>query len=146
MAISMMKAMIVGNVGRVEDIETTQTGSPKLRFSVAVNTWDSRSNSKVANWWSVMCFGKQAENAVKFLKKGIPVAVVGDMRAEVVVKEGKGTFLNLNIMADNIVGMGPREGGESYEGNPATTAPAAAVAADSGSVAGGDVDPDDIPF
>lgn len=146
MAVSMMKGMIVGNVGRIEPAEKTQNGAEKQRFSVAVNQWDSRTDTKTTTWWSCTAFGKQAETIRKFLAKGMPVTVVGDFKAEVVKKEDR-TFLNLNLTCDTVVGMGRRDANEAIEGNAGgtTSAPAASVA-DTSKVGGADVDVDDIPF
>ena len=145
MAVSMMKGMIVGNVGRIEPAEKTQNGAEKQRFSVAVNQWDSRTDTKTTTWWSCTAFGKQAETIRKFLAKGMPVTVVGDFKAEVVKKEDR-TFLNLNLTCDTVVGMGRRDANEAIEGaSSATSAPAASVA-DTSKVAGMDDLADEIPF
>lgn len=145
MAISMQKATIVGNVGRIEAAETTQSGSQKQRFSVAVNQWDNRTEQKITTWWSCTAFGKQAETIRKFLAKGMPVAVVGDFRAEVVNKDGR-TFLNLNLTCDTVVGMGRRDANEAVEAGPGTTSAPAASVADTSKIGGADDLVDEIPF
>ncbi len=73
----MNTAVIVGRVGRDAEIKYFESGKSKANFSVAVNRWDSKTKSEVADWFNVDVWDKQAEFAGQYVKKGIQVVVDG---------------------------------------------------------------------
>lgn len=75
----MNSVVIVGRVGRdaSEDFKAFDSGKTKARFSVAVNRWDSKTKSEVADWFNVEVWDKQAEFAAEYVKKGRMVAIDG---------------------------------------------------------------------
>jgi len=70
---------LVGRVGRdaSEDFKSFDSGKTKARFSVAVNRWDAKTKSEVADWFNVDVWDKQAEFAAEYVKKGRLVAIDG---------------------------------------------------------------------
>ncbi len=72
-------AHIIGHVGRDPESDTTSTGIPRTRFSVAVNVYTGQAE-KETNWYAVTCFGKLAEVAEQYITKGMAVYVEGSQR------------------------------------------------------------------
>ncbi|MCZ6882386.1 MAG: single-stranded DNA-binding protein, partial [Gammaproteobacteria bacterium] len=68
------KAIIVGTLGQDPDVKYTATGSPVVNISVATNeSWkDKQTGEQVekTEWHRIVMFGKLAEIAAQYLKKG----------------------------------------------------------------------------
>ena len=74
------KAILVGNLGRAPEVKTTAGGTSVCNLSVATShrTKDRHGNwGEASEWHRVTCFGKTAENAGNYLKKGRQVYVEG---------------------------------------------------------------------
>ena len=75
------KLTIVGNVGRDPEMRYLPDGTAVTSFSMATNrSWnDSRSGEKVkeTTWWRVSVFGRRAEVANEYIKKGSKILVDG---------------------------------------------------------------------
>ncbi len=73
----MNTVVLVGRVGRDAEIRYFESGKVKANFSVAVNRWDAKTKSEVADWFNIDVWDKQAEFAGEYVKKGILVAIDG---------------------------------------------------------------------
>lgn len=71
------RGTIVGNVGRDPELRYLPSGSAICNFSVAVNR--KRRDEETVNWYRVVLFGVTAENADKFVRKGEPILVDGEI-------------------------------------------------------------------
>lgn len=75
------QTIIIGNVGKDPDMRYTPTNIPVCSFSVAVTErWNDRqSNEKKekTTWYRVTCWRGLAETASRFVKKGMPIMVIG---------------------------------------------------------------------
>lgn len=79
---SLNRVDIIGNLGQEPELKYTQTGKPVCTLNVATNReWkdDTGKVHKEVSWHRVVVWGKQAENASKYLGKGDPVYVSGRM-------------------------------------------------------------------
>jgi len=78
------KVLIIGNLGADPDIKYTQAGSPVANLSVATSeSWkDKTTNEKVekVEWHRVVVFGRLAEIAEQYLKKGSKIFVEGKLQ------------------------------------------------------------------
>ena len=78
------KVLILGNLGADPDIKYTQAGSPVATLSVATSeSWkDKTTNEKVekVEWHRVVVFGRLAEIAEQYLKKGSKIFVEGKLQ------------------------------------------------------------------
>lgn len=77
--------IFVGNLGRDPEMRYTPTGQPVTSFSVAVNdNYTSSTGEQVKRtiWFRVSVWGKQAEIANQYLKKGSKVLVEGRLVAD----------------------------------------------------------------
>jgi single-strand DNA-binding protein len=76
------KVQLIGNLGQIPEIRTTENGKKLARFSIATNdTYRNANGEKVSetSWHNVIAWGKLAEIAEKYLTKGREVAVVGKL-------------------------------------------------------------------
>lgn len=82
---SFNKIIIVGNLGRDPELRYTPQGNAVCNFSLATNEKKRDKAGEmqdVTTWFRVTLWGKQAENASKYLTKGSPVYVEGRLRVE----------------------------------------------------------------
>lgn len=73
----MNTVVLVGRVGRDAEIRYYESGKVKANFSIAVNRWDSKTKSEVADWFNVDVWDKLAEFAGEYVKKGVQLVVDG---------------------------------------------------------------------
>ena len=76
----MNSVTIVGRAGRDAEIKYLESGNSVTTLSVAVDRWDAAKKERVADWYNVEIWGKQAENASEYIKKGRLVAIEGRLR------------------------------------------------------------------
>lgn len=82
----MNQVMITGNLGEDPILRETDSDTPVVNFSVANN---EHARDKDGNpfqrtfWFKVVLFGRTAENAAKYLKKGSKVLVRGTLQNNV---------------------------------------------------------------
>ncbi|HQL47458.1 MAG TPA: single-stranded DNA-binding protein, partial [Holophaga sp.] len=79
---SMNKVILIGNLGKDPELKMTPSGQALARFSVATTeTWRSKDNpserQSKTEWHNIVVWGKQAETAEKYLRKGQQVMIEG---------------------------------------------------------------------
>jgi single-strand DNA-binding protein len=77
---SFNKIIVVGNLGRDPELRYTPQGTPVCNFSVATNEkWKDTSGDlkERTTWFRVAAWGRRAEVANQFLKKGSQVYLEG---------------------------------------------------------------------
>lgn len=83
MANSLNKTQIIGRLGKDVELRHTQNNQPVASLSVGVSEqWNDKSGNKQerTEWFSVVIWGKLAEVADKYLKKGSKVYLEGKMQ------------------------------------------------------------------
>ena len=77
----MNKVILIGRLARDPDVRYTQGGMAVTRYTLAVDRRfkknDENGNEQTADFISCVAFGKSAEFAEKYLRKGIKTAVTG---------------------------------------------------------------------
>jgi single-strand DNA-binding protein len=154
MARGVNKVILIGNLGRDPEVKYLPSGSAVCNVTLATSeSWkDKESGEKKdrTEWHNVVFFGKLAEIAGEYLKKGSQVYVEGSLRTRKWQdKEGKDRYTTEIVVSDMQM-LGGRGGGSataSYDDEPAATRPAPArVKARPAMDAGNDSLDDDIPF
>ena len=156
MARGVNKVILIGNLGRDPEVRYSPSGSAVANVTLATSeSWkDKYSGEKQekTEWHRVVFFGRLAEIAGEYLKKGSQVFVEGRLQTRKWQdKEGKDRYTT-EIVANEMQMLGSRGGAgvpnDSFnQDQPAAaenSAPAGAKKAGSAAVAG-DFD-DDIPF
>ena len=85
MAGSINKVILIGNLGRDPETRYTTGGDAVTNLRIATTeTWKDKSGEKQekTEWHSVVLFGRQAEIAGEYLKKGGQVYIEGSLRTE----------------------------------------------------------------
>ncbi len=84
MARGINKAIIVGTLGRDPEVKYTAGGSAIVNISVATNeSWKDKTtgeNVEKTEWHRIVIFGKLAEIAAQYLKKGSQVYFEGKIQ------------------------------------------------------------------
>ncbi len=113
----MNKVIMIGNLTRDPEVNTTGSGITYCRFSIAVNrNFANASGEREADFFNVVTWRGLAENCGKYLAKGRKVAVSGRLESRSYDdKEGVKRYVT-EIIADDVEFLTPRgEGGSSSQ-------------------------------
>ena len=149
--------IIVGNVGRDPEMRYTPSGAAVTSFSVATSrNYKSQGQTvKETIWFRITCWGRQAEVASNYVRKGQKVLVEGRLVADqagnprVFTRSDGTAAASFEINASNLQLLSSRnevEGGYNPGAGSAGTGYAGST--DMGPGGNYDMDPDseDIPF
>ena len=145
---SVNKVILVGNLGRDPEVRYMPDGGAITNISVATtDTWKDKAGEKQekTEWHRVAFFGKLAEIAGEYLKKGSQVYLEGRLQTRKWQdKDGQDKYTT-EIVADRMQMLGGRSGGG---GGDMPSGGNGGGSAQKPSGAGGKFDdfPDDIPF
>ena len=164
---SVNKVILLGNLGRDPEVRYMPSGEPVANITIATSSrYKNKAGEMVdeTEWHRVTFFGRLAEIASQYLKKGNPVYVEGRIKTRKYTdKDGIEKYAT-DIIANEMQMLGGREGmGEpagdegSYDSaprrpapapapRPAASAPAARQAPPPRPASGFDDMDDDIPF
>ena len=148
---SVNKVIIVGNIGRDPETRYMPSGDAVTNISVATSDRykDKQTGEmkETTEWHRVAFFGKLAEIAGQYLKKGSQVYVEGRLRTRKWADASGQEKYSTEIVADSMQMLGSKmaggdEGGESYS-RPKSSESNGAPAPTAASLGAMD---DDIPF
>jgi single-strand DNA-binding protein len=151
---SVNKVILVGNLGRDPEVRYLPSGDAVANITLATTeTWKDKSGEKQeqTEWHRVAMFGKTAEIAGEYLKKGSQVYIEGRLQTRKWTdKEGQERYTT-EIRADRMQMLGSRSGGAERMAPPDEDAPPRAAApakksAPAGKAGNFDDMEDDIPF
>ncbi len=103
---------LIGNLGMNPEVKTLESGSTVAKFSIA--TSDRYKNNKAeqveeTTWHNVVAWGKTAEIAEKYLKKGSQVAVDGKLTNRSYEAKDKTKRYVTEILVNEILLLGAKE-------------------------------------
>lgn len=142
------KAFIIGNLTRDPELKALPSGIKVTSFSVATNrVWKDANGQKKeqADYHNVVVFGRQAETAAQYLKKGSNVLVEGRMQTRSWDATDGTKKYRTEVIADRVQ-FGNRPNGTNA---PASAGPASSQKDDELETIEypvDDINPDDIPF
>jgi single-strand DNA-binding protein len=151
---SVNKVILIGNLGKDPEVRYTASGEAMCNFSLATTeSWKDKSTGEkkeLTEWHRISFFGKLAEIAGQYLKKGSQVYVEGSLRTRKWTdKEGQERYTT-EIRGDQMTMLGSRQGmgapaggGGGYDSEPTDYSPAPAKSKPKPSF---DDLGDDIPF
>ncbi len=131
---SINKAIIVGNIGKDPEVRYAANGDAICNITVATSeSWKDKSTGEkkeATEWHRISFFGKLAEIAGQYLKKGSQVYVEGSIRTRKWTdKEGQERYTT-EIRGDQMVMLGGRQEGGVQQERPSQEKPKPAQAAD----------------
>jgi len=152
MARGINKVILVGNLGNDPDMKYTAGGAAIARISVATKeVWKDKQtgeNQERTEWHRVVFFGRLAEIAGEYLRKGSQVYLEGRLQTNKWQDQNGQDRYTTEIIANEMQMLGSRSGdtgrqpqqGGGFRSNQETQQPAAQSQNDNG------FDDDDIPF
>ncbi|MDC1073378.1 single-stranded DNA-binding protein [Arenicellales bacterium nBUS_45] len=139
------KAIVVGNLGNDPEIRYAANGSAIASISVATSErWKDKNSGEQqerTEWHRIKLFGRQAELAGEYLKKGSQVYIEGRIQTSKYQDKDGNDRWSTEIVAREMTFLGGRGGGGGGDSQSASSA--SPPQRDSGP--SGDFD-DDIPF
>jgi single-strand DNA-binding protein len=153
---SVNKVILVGNLGRDPETRYTTSGDAVTNIRLATtDTWKDKAGEKQerTEWHNIVFYGRQAEIAGEYLKKGRQIYVEGRLQTRKWQdKEGQDRYTT-EIIADRMQMLGSRDGGgaaasaaEPAERSPGSEARGAGRSAAAPAKKNVDDLDDDIPF
>jgi single-strand DNA-binding protein len=147
---SVNKVILIGNLGADPETRYTPSGDAVTNIRIATtDKWKDKASGEMqerTEWHRISFFGRLAEVAGEYLKKGSQVYVEGSLRTRKYEKDGQ-THYSTEIRGDLMQMLGKREGGSgpalAREERTADRAPAATAKKPAGKF---DDMEDDIPF
>ena len=99
----MNKALLIGRLTRDPELRSTSTGRNVCQFSIAVNrNFTNANGEREADFINCVVWDKQAENLVKYQKRGNQIAVDGRIQTRNYEdKDGKRVYVT-EILANSI--------------------------------------------
>lgn len=148
---SVNKVILIGNLGADPEVRYMPSGDAITNIRLATtDTWKDKNGEKQerTEWHRVAFFGKLAEIAGEYLKKGSQVYLEGRLQTRKWQdKEGHDRYTT-EIVADRMQMLGSRGGSNSFEVVEKEGGSASAPAKAKPAKSGGEFDDieDDIPF
>lgn len=111
------KAIIIGTLGQDPEVRYTGSGTAITNISLATNeSWTDKQSgekSERTEWHRVTFFGKLAEIAGEYLKKGRQVYVEGSLRTDKYTDKDGVERYTTKIIADQMQMLGGQGGSDS---------------------------------
>ena len=134
--VSVNKIIVIGNLGSEPEMRFTPNGRPVTSFSVATNwrfTTPDGERKEETEWFTIVTWGRLAEQCNQFLTKGRLVYVEGRLRTHSWEgQDGQKRYRN-EIVADRVSFLDRQAVAPFPEGKAAESRP-------------GELEPEDIPF
>ena len=109
---SVNKVILIGNLGKDPDLRYTPSGQAVATFSLATNDrYKDKDGQMVerAEWHNIVVWGKQAETAKEYLKKGRQIFVEGRIAYRTYDdREGNKRYIT-EVVAQRLQFLGRRE-------------------------------------
>ncbi|MDZ7770303.1 MAG: single-stranded DNA-binding protein [Woeseiaceae bacterium] len=146
MARGINKVIVVGNLGQDPETRYMPSGAAVTNMTVATNEmWKDKQTGEQkerTEWHRIAMFGKLAEIAAEYLRKGSQVYIEGKLRTRKWQDKQGNDRYTTEIIADEMQMLGGRGGG----GAPASQDTGSSGPAPGPSDDGGSGFDDDIPF
>ena len=116
------QTILIGNVGRDPEMRYTPQGVAVCDFSVAVNkvTGKGETRKEETTWFKVTVWRERAETASQYIKKGMKIMVIGEIKASAYTnKQGQPTA-SLELTANNFQFLDSRGDAQGARANGAT--------------------------
>ena len=110
-ATNINRVILTGNLTRDPDLASTPSGTAVCKLRIAVNTRRKDGEQWVdkPNYFDVTVWGKQGENAARYLAKGRPVAIDGRLQWREWTDKHDNKRQAVDIVADTVQYLGARD-------------------------------------
>ncbi len=125
----MNKVILIGNLTRDPELNTTNSGVAVCRFSIAVQRrFANNDNGPQADFFNIVVWRSQAENCHKFLKKGSKCCVVGRLQNSSYEAQDGTKRYSTDIIAEEVEFLSSRNGESGSDPMPSAGKPSAGTA------------------
>ncbi len=115
----MNKVIMIGNVTKDVELNTSNSGTNYVNFSMAVSRGVADSNGEqITDFFNCVAYNKLAENISKCVKKGHKVAVCGKLVIDTYTDNQGVNRKSPKIMVNEVEFLTPKSKVESAEDNP----------------------------
>ncbi len=115
MARGVNKVILVGNLGKDPDTRYMPSGSAVTNFSIATSeSWKDKQTGEQKDrteWHNISMFGRLAEIAAEYLRKGSQVYIEGKLRTRKWQDKQGNDRYTTEVVADEMQMLGGRSGG-----------------------------------
>jgi len=151
------KVILIGRLGKDPELKFLPSGTPVANFTLAtterVAAKDGGQRQEKTEWHNIVVFGKVAELANQYLKKGRSAYIEGRIQTRSWDDRDGNKKYRTEIVANNIQFLDSREGGggggrqsQSHEPAAASPEPYSQVEESFGAAGAGSAPDDDLPF
>src|SRR6516164_1027908 len=141
------RVLLIGNLTRDPEVRYTPKGTAVADIGLAVNrvySAEDGEKKEETTFVDVTLWGRQAEVAGQYLKKGHPVFIEGRLHMDVWEQDGQKRS-RLKVVCENMQLL-PRSDAQPKTSRPETSRPLAAAPARAAAVQEPISDRDDLPF
>lgn len=139
------RVVLVGRLTRDPELRKANSGLPVASFSIAVdNRMKNPDGTRGTTFMNCSIFGNQAENVVKFTRKGSMVGVEGSLNQRNFTRQDGSKGSVIEVIADRVAFLEPK-GNNVVEGNTVTFDDTPVQASES-NLDSLDLPDDDLPF
>tara|TARA_B100000282_G_C31410542_1_gene344363 strand:- start:104 stop:508 length:405 start_codon:yes stop_codon:yes gene_type:complete len=117
---SVNKVIIVGNLGQDPEARFTAQGTAVTNLSIATNeSWKNQEGQiqDRTEWHRVVLYGKMAETASEYMRKGSMVYVEGRLRTKEWEDQNQNKRKTTEVMCDNFTMLGRRGDNQPSQNN-----------------------------
>jgi single-strand DNA-binding protein len=141
----MNKIMLIGNLTHDPEMRATNTGVSVCTFSIAVTRrFASQNGERQTDYFRINAWRQLGETCNRYLAKGRKVAVIGELQARTYEAKDGTTRISLDVSADEVEFLSPRQQNDEGGYQPAASPRSAAPAPDMSGFT--DIDEDELPF
>jgi single-stranded DNA-binding protein len=90
-------AIVSGALGKAAELRTSKNGNPFATFPIRENV------NGVTRWWQGISFSETAIEVLKELSVGEPIAVAGEITAEIYAPAGSESRINWRITVESVL-------------------------------------------
>lgn len=156
---SVNKVFLIGNLGKDPDVKFTPSGVQIGKFSIATSERFKRGDNweEKTDWHNIVLFGRQAEYAGQYLKKGMTVFIEGKISTRTWDDDNGVRKYITEIIGNSVKNLSPRKDNDNSDysaytshasnNTPKDTPKQNQMPADTSNNNGNDDGPeDDLPF
>ena len=141
------RVVLVGRLTRDPELRKAKSDLPVASFSIAVDSrMKNPDGTRGTTFMNCSIFGNQAENVVKFTRKGSMVGVEGSLNQRNFVRQDGSKGSVIEVIADRVAFLEPKSNNAVVEGDTVTFDDTPAVQESGKNLDSLDLPDDDLPF
>ena len=113
------RVVLVGRITRDPETQTTNTGVPYVRFSVACNRpFKNEQGERVADFINCIAWRQQADFLTRFVRKGNQIAVEGRIQTNNYTDANGNSRQAFDILVETVSNLEPASKNDGYQPQP----------------------------